>query len=803
MEILIRFMSELKGIIVLASVALVTFTISQTAMAQELGSLAGYVTEEDGRPLEGVNVYLENEGPGTASAANGKYVIDELEPGRYVLVGSLLGYEVVRRNIDIFGGQRTEVDLQLEPKPITLGEVIAIAERTYSAASSVTIRQLDLITRPARSSQDLLRLAPGLITAQHAGGGKAEQIFLRGFDADHGTDVSITVDGMPVNMVSHGHGQGYADLHFLIPETVGKIDVTKGPYATDRGNLATAGAISFTTRDHLDNNVVSVSGGAFNTINVTSLYQLPFPDLDHQGAYLAGQFYSTDGPVERDQDFQRFNLFGKFHTHLSDHAKLGVSVGGFSSAWDASGQVPARAVDQGLITRFGSLDDLEGGSTGRQNINLTYDAASAGTALQLRGYTARYTFKLFSNFTFFLDDPLLGDMIEQTDNRTLTGLDGRYRMSNTMAGVAGSATLGGGFRSDNIAVGLWKSPNRQRLASLVDADIVERNLYLWGEQELFLSSELSLKAGLRGDYFTFDVNDHLDRDTTSALPHASGYAHQAILSPKASLVYSPSQTIDVFLNAGSSFHSNDARNVVLGQRIEDEVRVLEARGLSDTAIRDQLTSRNLDPDQRGEETLPRATGAEIGLRSRLTNSVTIAAAAWLLDLDREYVYVGDGGFTELSDRSRRYGLDVETRAILTTWLLADIDVNLSRGFFPDSPDSENRIPLAPTITSTGGITVLHPKGYEGSLRFVHVGDRPASENASVTAEGYTLVNLFAAYRFSDVKVSLTVENLLDTEWNEAQFDTESRLRNEIVSVSGLHFTPGNPRNVRLGLAYHF
>ncbi|MDX1429016.1 MAG: TonB-dependent receptor [Rhodothermales bacterium] len=771
--------------------------------AQDVGTVSGFVSDEDGLPVGGVNLFLEGSDVGTTSAPDGSYEIENVNPGRYVIVASLLGWKTVRNQIDVVAATVTQLDVRLEAEPITLGEVLAVAERPYSAASSVRIRQLDLATRPARSSQDLLRIAPGLITAQHAGGGKAEQIFIRGFDADHGTDVSITVDGMPANMVSHGHGQGYADLHFLIPETVGKIDVFKGPYAADHGNLATAGAIAFETKDHLAENVVSVTGGAFNTTSLTSAYQLPFPDLDHQGAYLAGQFYATDGPVESSQDFRRFNLFGKFHSHLSDHAKLAVSVSGFGSAWDASGQIPSRAVRQGLITRFGSIDDLEGGSTGRQNINLAYDATSAGKAFRLRGYSARYTFKLFSNFTFYLDDPQLGDMIEQTDSRTLTGLDGRYRTSSSLGDLRGSSTLGGGFRSDNISVGLWKSPNRRRVSKLVDSDIVERNLYLWADQELYFSSRITVRLGLRGDYLTFDVNDRLDRDSTAALPHASGYAHQAILSPKASLILELAPSTDLYLNAGSGFHSNDARNVVIGQRIAEEVRTLRSNGLDDVSIDERLRSQNLDPGQRNDQTLPRAVGAEIGFRSRIPSRVTVAGAAWLLNLDREYVYVGDSGVTELSHRSRRYGIDVEARAILSDWLLADVDLNLSEGFFPDLPGGSNRIPLAPRLTSTGGLTVLHPRGYEASARYVHVGNRPANEDGSVTAEGYTIINLLAACRIGSIKLTLIAENVFDTQWNEAQFETESRLRNESTPVSELHFTPGNPRNLRLTVAYYF
>lgn len=776
-------------------------SISKAQPAQA-GRIAGVVrAPDDDQGLPGVHVYLEETSRGVATGLDGRFVLRQVRPGTYTIVASLLGYGTIRQEVAVDAGLDTEINLVLTPSPIELEEVLAMADQSYSAASSMSIRAFDMMTRPTRSAQDLLRLTPGLVTAQHAGGGKAEQIFLRGFDADHGTDVAIAIDGMPVNMVSHGHGQGYADLHFIIPETVEQIQVQKGPYRAAYGNLATAGAIALSTKEHLEHNLIQVEGGAFNTASVTTLYQIPLPGENEQTAYLAGQFYHTDGPVASPQGFQRFNLFSKFHTHLSEDSKLALSIGGFSSAWDASGQIPVRAVQSGLVDRFGSLDDLEGGTTGRQNVNLTYEAASGNGAFLLQSYVTRYTFKLFSNFTFFLEDPLNGDMIEQTDNRDVLGVQGQYSFAHSAG--AGTTTLGGGFRNDDVAVMLWTSPNRIRQTALVHSDIVERNLFLWAEQEYILSPLIRLQLGLRGDYFTYDVNDVLDGDSTATLPHASGFAQQAILNPKASLVISPTRTLDLYVNAGSGFHSNDARNNVISERVTDLARVLQRQGLSDAEIDARLAAQNYDPGQRETETLPRAVGGEVGFRVRPWPRVNIAATGWGLTLEREYVYVGDGGFTELSGASRRYGLDLEARVGLTRWLTADADLNLSRGILVDEPDDTNHIPLAPRVTSTGGLTVQHPSGLEGTLRYVHIGDRPANEDGSVTAAGYTIVNLLASYRFRAVKVTLSAENLLDVAWNEAQFDTESRLWGEVEPVSELHFTPGNPRNLRLSVAYLF
>ncbi len=688
---------------------------------------------------------------------------------------------------------------------IQLEKILVRGDRAYSTASSKSIREFDLNIRPMKTAQDMLQLAPGLVVTQHAGGGKAEQIFLRGFDADHGTDVAISTDGIPVNMVSHGHGQGYADLHFVIPELVESIELFKGPYFARHGNLSTAGSVLFHTKDHIDANMVKIEGGEFNTQKVTGLFQVP-GGSEQQNIYFGSQFYNTDGPVESDQNFQRSNLFGKFHTHLNERNKIAVSVSAFSSAWDASGQIPKRAVDNGLITRFGSLDDLEGGQTGRQNINVIYTAEGENNSrFLIQPYFTRYNFKLFSNFTFFLDNPENGDMIEQTDDRAILGLNTEYEFNQSIYSMESTITFGGGFRSDDIAVSLWHSPNRRRITEKVNSGIIERNLFLWGQKELIINSQLRLQLGLRGDYFTFNVEDHLDTlsDPSITLPHASGYAQKAVLNPKFNLVYSPVYSTDLFLNFGTGFHSNDARDVVIEKTISDLERTFRHQGLSNTQINERLVQLNFDPEQSGIHTLPRAIGAEIGVRHHFWNRINIGIAGWLLDLDEELVFVGDAGETEISGKSRRIGIDIEGRARILSWLWVDTDVNLSNGKFINEPSDANEIPLAPRMTSTGGLTAIHPSGFSANLRYRYIGDRPANEDNSVTAEGHTLLNLGLSYAFGPFKYFASVENLFDVDWNEAQFDTESRLSSEKEPVSEIHFTPGNPRNIQTGISYQF
>lgn len=772
-----------------------------------MGRLVGTVREAStGQPLPGATVVIEGTTLGTSTSTDGAFAIN-VPAGSHTVRAQFVGFRSATRSVDIREGMEAAVSFALREAPIQLGGVLATADRPFSAASSRAVRSFDIQVRPVRTTQDLLRLAPGLVIAQHAGGGKAEQIFLRGFDADHGTDVAISVDGIPVNMVSHGHGQGYADLHFVIPQTVESIDVYKGPYFARFGNLATAGAVAFETAERLDEGMARAEVGGFRTIELTGLSPIPLGS-DRVSAYAAGQVGRSDGPFESPQGFRRANGFAKITGDITDASTLTFDAAAYDATWSASGQVPQRALASGLISRFGAINDQEGGATSRYHANLRYRHLSpSGARFDAQAFAVRYDFRLFSDFTFFLDNPAAGDMIEQGDARIVSGLNGTYRLPHAVSALGdavATASMGAGVRLDHATVLLAQSPARVRTTTLADADIAERNAYLWAEDEVVLSRALRVQVGVRADHFHFNVADRLDglANAPGGLPHASGTAQQFAVSPKASVVLTPTRGLDLFANAGLGFHSNDARNVVLAARIQSLVEQGERDGRSVDEIRATLEERGYDAEQANTPTLPRAVGAELGARIHtFGRRLTVGAAAWRLDLEREFVYVGDAGTTELSGRSQRMGVDLDARAQLLPWLAADTDVSLSRGVFPDEPEGANAIPLAPHLTTTGGITAIRPSGLRGGLRYRAVGDRPANEDGSVRAKGYLMLDAHIEVPIRRVSVRLSLENLTNTEWNEAQFDTESRLRNEPAPVSELHFTPGNPRNVRLGLTY--
>lgn len=774
--------------------------------AQQTGILQGkVVNSSEGYGMPGVNIIIKETVLGTASGLHGEFTISNIPIGKYEVLISCLGFQTQEKIMEIKPGETTSMEIFLEEGSINLSSIRVEASKPFSAASSMSAREFDMEIRPARTAQDLLSLAPGLFIAQHAGGGKAEQIFLRGFDADHGTDVGIYVDGMPVNMVTHGHGQGYADLHFVIPETVDAMSVQKGSYFAEFGNFATAGSISLKTVDHPGKNLLKLEGGMFNTAKLTTVLKIPTKSI-HQSAYIAGQYATTDGPFESPQDFQRMNIFGKFHTHLSQQSELGVSLGAFSSAWNASGQFPERAVKEGLITRWGAIDDMEGGNTSRYNASVDYAfGEGSDREFQLQGYASTYNFKLFSNFTFWLNDSVDGDMIEQLDNRSIMGINAHYALRNVLGNTLSYTKVGGGIRSDNIELALWHSPYRIRKEIRTSDEIAERNLFMWLEQDFIFNEHWKLQLGLRGDYFTFNVNDNLDSPEApqTDLPHASGYSQQSLLSPKLNLVYSPVEHVDLYLNSGTGFHSNDARDVIIAQRTREIGNSLRKRGYSEEEILNTLVAMNFNPAYGNIKTLPRVIGAELGTRLHLGENVVLSFAGWYLYMEEELVFVGDEGTTEISGETRRLGLDIEGRFQFNSWLWADLDVNISDGRYLDLPEGENYIPLAPRVFSQGGFSMLHPSGFEASLRFRHIDDRPANEDNSVVALGFFIMNLSAAYRFGEFRIFANLENLLNSEWNEAQFDTESRLYNEPAPVSELNFTPGNPFNVQAGIAWEF
>ena len=781
--------------------------ITVVLLAHNAGSVVGVVVDSKTElPIVAAGVQIKGSLIGDYTDVNGKFEFRNIQLGRYEIIISSVAYKSVVKTITVLENSTDTLFIQLDESAVGLNEVTIEGVRPISAASSKEIRAIDVQLKPFRSSQDMLLMVPGLYIAQHQGGGKAEQIFLRGFDCDHGTDVAINVDGMPVNMPTHAHGQGYADLHFLISESVEDMEVNKGPYLASIGDYYTAGAVNFKTKDILDHNLVKIEAGQFNTQKYTMMFQ-PENGGVQQNGYLAMQYHHFDGPFISPEKFERMNVFGKYFFQLTSNSKLTFSGGGFSTGWNASGQIPNRAVLNGVIDRFGGIDNLEGGVTNRKNLNMEYKfLSSTGNEFEINSFFTQYNYKLYSNFTYFLLDSINGDMIEQNEHRSLQGLNANYKFSSSWLGFRQLNKIGGGYRGDIIDIQLWHSPNRIRMNNFTNDDIDEQNLNCWYQQEFVVSPKFRVVWGLRHDYFTFSKDDKAGSTLDSiniGLPHATGVSFQSVFSPKLNFILSPTKNTDVFLNCGQGFHSNDARDVVLGNRVAELSNTWKMNGVNDAQINSQLRKYNLDPEMSSTGTLPKATAGEIGLKSRFFDKIHLSVSAWYLYLDKEFVYSGDGGVAELSSSTQRLGIDTEARFALNSWLWADVDISSAKATINNLPDGQNFVPLAPTLTASGGLSLVQELGWNGSLRFRHLSDRPANEDNSIIATGHFLLNASLSYQYKEISYAFIVENVLNTKWNEAQFATETRLKGESSSVTELCYTPGNPINFQFCVSYKF
>ena len=668
---------------------------------------------------------------------------------------SKLGYKsqiIVIKNID------SKLNIFL------LDDIIQLNEVVLSSGINTTnnITKIDLMTNPVNSSQEILRKVPGLFIGQHAGGGKAEQIFLRGFDVDHGTDVALSVDGMPINMVSHAHGQGYSDLHFIIPETVNKIDFGKGPYKANQGNFATAGYVSFQTKDKLDNSSITIEAGQFNTTRMVGLFNL-LETNKKQNAYIATEYILTDGPFDSPQNFNRFNIFGKYNVQLDNSSKLTFQASRFSSRWDASGQIPNRLVENGTISRFGAVDDTEGGFTSRTNFIVSHQKfIDENSFVKTNVFYSKYDFTLFSNFTFFLNDPINGDQIKQKESRNLYGANTEFNKKIFLDESIVTLQSGIGFRADEIdGIELSHTLNRKVVLENIQlGNVDESNMYGYFNSE-FKINKFKIAPAVRLDYFKFNYQNQLE----SAFKTLSTTAVK--VSPKLNLSYSQNNNVEYFVKSGFGFHSNDSRVAL----------------------------------QEDKEVVPSVFGVDVGNVWKPTRNLIVNTALWTLFSQQEFVYVGDAGVVEASGKSRRYGVDLGFRYQLSDYVFADFDGNYA--FARTGINYEEYIPLAPKFSSTGGITLKDYKGFSAGIKYRYLGDRAANEDNSVVAKGYFVSDFNVNYKINKLNFGLVIENIFNTKWNETQFLTESRLKNEVQSVEEIHFTPGTPFFAKIKVGYRF
>jgi hypothetical protein len=678
-------------------------------------------------------------------------------------------------------------DFVVPADPEADAEIIEISDTAPAeSASSVHISLEDLKYRSRTQVSDILRQVPGLMVSQHAGGGKSDQYFIRGFDADHGTDIAIYADGLPVNMPSHGHGQGYADTHFLIPETVSVVDVHKGPYSARFGDFFTAGAMELQTLDKVEGPTLWIAGGvplagpkAFEQYNrrLVGMASPEIRDTDTDKALIAAQIADTDGPFDNRQRFRQGNALVKWQGHVG-RGDLKLETSWYAASWNASGQVPESAVADHTISRFGSLDPSEGGDASRTSVSLGYRVHDdKGGLWRASVYGLENRLRLYSDFTLFARDPDHGDQIEQTDARFAWGLDTAYERHGAPAGLDTYLTTGVQIRNDNVENALWHTEQRVRLGDCFgqgqnpcnDTYDRIRDIAGYAEATIHVLPHVHVLPGVRLEQLTWDVEDHNPATRTDPALATGGTASRALILPKLSIEAEATPKLNLFANAGSGFHSNDARSNVANH---------------------------------GGGSLARALGAEAGFRTTVVPHARIAADFWYLHLDSELVWSGDAGGTEASGPTRRYGVDIEAAVSPMPWLRLDANVSLARSTLVQNAGNSNGLALAPKIMGQGGVTVVRGPQFI-SLRARGIGDRPGNDSGSLTAKGYLIFDLMAGRTIGKLDLNLTVNNLFNADWCEAQFADESAVARGAPVVEQMHFTPGIPLSTTLTAAYRF
>ena len=732
------------------------FVFSNQLKAQ---SVKGRVLDVFNTPLENAYIINTNTNVHTHTNEIGVFVIEKTNIND-VLEISMLGYE--KHYITITEpNSKGDLKIILQTKIFQLEELVLRKE--INALQTIT--RVDLQLNPVNNSQEILRKVPGLFIGQHAGGGKAEQIFLRGFDIDHGTDITLSVDGMPINMVSHAHGQGYSDLHFIIPETIEKIDFGKGPYYANQGDFNTAGYVNFSTKKTIQKNTIALDFGAFNTLRTLGLFNL-LENTKKDDAYMAVEYIEFDGPFVSPQNFNRLNLFGKYNTYLNGKDMLTVTASHFTSSWDASGQIPERAVNNGTIGRFGAIDDTEGGFTSRTNINTQLQKTLADESIfTANAFYSNYNFELYSNFTFFLEDPVNGDQIKQLENRDIFGMNAKLTNEKKYGNVEAKFTKGVGLRFDNISNNeLSRTKNRREVLERIQlGDVQQTNFYTFFNSEFELG-KFKISPSIRFDYFKFIYTDELS-DTFQKLSKT-----ESIINPKLNFLYNQHENLQWFLKTGIGFHSNDARVIL---------------------------------QQNTDKILPRAYGMDFGNIWKPSKNLVINTAVWYLFSEEEFVYVGDAGIVEPSGQSERFGLDLGFRYQISDQIYFDTDATITKARSLEAISGEDYIPLAPNFTMAGGLSFTNMGNFSGGFRYRYLADRPANEDNSIIAKGYFVSDINVNYTIKNVTLGISVENLFDVDWNETQFATESRLQNESNSVEEIHFTPGTPFFAKAKIVYNF
>jgi outer membrane cobalamin receptor len=638
------------------------------------------------------------------------------------------------------------------------------------SASEGVVPGDQLLARPAYRPGELLESTPGLIVTQHSGEGKANQYFLRGFNLDHGTDLAITVDDMPVNMRTHGHAQGYADINFMIPELVRALSYRKGPYSAAEGDFASVGAVHLGYLDELDANIAEISGGSFGYARGLAAASQRLGVGTLTGALEA---LHNDGPWRNPDDYRKLNGVLRYAQGNQDN---GFSVTGmaYGGRWNSTNQVAQRALDSGLIGRFDNLDPSDGGEAQRYSLSGRWSERDADQATRLSAYLIRGELALYNDFTYFLRDPINGDQFKQADSRTVFGTAARKTLFGAIAGRPSEIELGVETRYDDIRVGLFNTRQRNILSTVRDDRVAEASIGFLAQHTLQWTERFRTVLGLREDLFHGDVR--------SDNPLNSGSATANITSPKLELGFGPFGGNEIYLDVGSGFHSNDLRGATITVDPNDGVTPLRKVPL-----------------------LVRSKGAEIGLRSRAVRGLESTLAFFVLDFDSELLFTGDSGTTEASRPSRRIGVEWTNFYRPTEWLSLDLDVSYTRARFINDDPAGSYIPGAAQGVIDLGVEIDYVGNWFGGAHLRYFGPRPLIEDNSVQSKATSLVSARIGYKLTDTtRLRLEIFNLLDARASQIDYYYASRLPGESAAgVNDIHLHPVEPLSLRATLTASF
>ena len=639
---------------------------------------------------------------------------------------------------------------------------------TAASAQSFTGSQINAV--PFTRTGEALEIVPGLIVTQHSGEGKANQYFLRGFNLDHGTDLAITLDGMPVNMVTHGHGQGYADINFLIPELIGQVSVRKGPYYADVGDFGSAGAVGIDYVDHLAKNIAEISFGSFGYFRTLAAASHKAGDGN---LLVAAETTTYNGPWEVPDRLRKINGVLRYSQGTATDG-VTLAAMAYSNGWTSTDQVAQRAIDSGLISRFGSLDPTDGGIASRFSLSGSVAQSSEFGETKASAYVIRSNLQLFNDFTYYLNNPVNGDQFSQLDQRTLGGFDVRHSFDWDVAGFTTKTRVGIETRYDDIHVALFDTEQRALLSTVRDDHVKEGSVALWTDSTTRWNNWLRTSVGLREDYFT----GHVDSDTAAN----SGSATAAMMSPKLGLVLGPWFKTEFYANAGYGLHSNDLRGSTITVDPNDKTTPLPQTPL-----------------------LVRSRGAELGIRTSAVPNLTSSLAVFLLDFDSELLFVGDAGTTEASRPSRRVGVEWTNHYKPSSLLAFDLDVAYTHARFSDYDPAGSYIPGAPAVVASAALTLGADKGWFAGIKARYFGPRPLIEDNSSRSLSSLVFNARAGYNFDNgMKLQLDVLNLFNAQTNQIEYYYLSRLPGEpIGGVDDRHVHPVEPLAVRLTLGAKF